>query len=398
MLTDKLALQLLPTADNSWLRRYVSYASARTDAPIGFHLGTGLSILATVAGHRLMGRFAGSRLPTNLWVLVVGSSGEARKTTAIRIGSDILAEVAPQLHGSQPGSEEGLVDQLAEQENQLIVYGEFGQFLEKSQFGYLSALKTRYTQVYDGDRTSRSLARGKRHVAEHPRLSLLGGVTLDFLEAFTTTVDWGGGFLNRFFVIVAERQRTLISPPEDVGEAVALGAQLKTLYEGTLKTYAGLDPAAAAHWESWATRREERLTNETAFMPELTRGLTSRTPTVLLKIALLLAFDEGRCHRGRDAEEEYTVSLANMKCAARIAEIQEDSAVMLAQHIAENADRRDRRTVLRALNGEAASLGELIQRSRIQKRKVIPVIESLVEEGALLKIATETSVSYRKVV
>ena len=328
--------------------------------------------------------------------MLVGNSGEARKTTAIRIGSEMLHDVAPSLYGAMPGSEEGLVDALAQQENQIIVYGEFGQFLEKAQSGYLSALKTRYTQIYDGDRTARTMAKGRKSVADNPRLSMLAGITMEFLETFTTTVDWSGGFLNRFFVVLCERERTVISPTEDVAEAEALAARLKLLYEGELRPYRGLDADAAAYWERWSQEREKRLHGQ--FMPELTRGLTSRTPTLLLKIALLLAFDEGRCHAGagKAAAAGYTVSLDNIKTAAAIATVQEDSASALAQHIAENADRRDRRTVLKSLNGVPASFGELIQRSRIQKRKLVPVIESLVEEGALIKLTDATSVLYKK--
>src|ERR1035438_142202 len=102
MLSDKHTVEVLPKSEHSWLRRYVRYASKRTDAPLGFHLGVGLSVLATVAGHRLLGRFTGSKLPTNLWTMLVGSSGEAQKTTAIRIGSEMLLDVAPELHGAQP--------------------------------------------------------------------------------------------------------------------------------------------------------------------------------------------------------------------------------------------------------------------------------------------------------
>lgn len=370
---------------------------------MAFHLGTGLATLATIAGHRLVGRFTGSKLHTNLWIMLVGNSGEARKTTAIRIGSELLHDVSPELLGSQPGSEEGLVDQLAAQENQIIVYGEFGQFLEKAQFGYMSALKTRYTQVYDGDRTGRSLARGRKHIAENPRLSLLSGITLEFLESFTTTVDWSGGFLNRFFVVVAERERTITSPVEDEETREQLASDLKLLSEGNLKTYAGLEPSAQKYWENWSQMREKKLAKE--FSHDMVKGLTSRTPTLVLKIALLLAFDEGRCHGytglvGEDEQSgespQFKLSYDNVRVASKIAEVQEDSALALASRIAENADRRDRRAVLRALNGEAASFGELIKRSRIQKRKLVPVVDSLVEEGALEKIASEQGVSYRK--
>ena len=69
---------------------------------------------------------------------------------------------------------------------------------------------------------------------------------------------------------------------------------------------------------------------------------------------------------------------------------------MLAVHIAENSDRRERRTVLSCLNGVEVSLGEIIRRSRIQRRRLQPVIESLVEEKAIEKISNEFGVSYKK--
>jgi hypothetical protein len=390
-MTDKEALALVPRHPDSWLRRYVAYAAERTDAPIAFHLCTGLGVLAANAGHRLQGQFTGSKLSTNLWVMVVGSSGDARKTTALRIGTNLLKSVQPESIGEPPGSEEGLVDQLADQENQLIIYGEFGQFLEKSQIGYLSALKTRYTQVYDGDPVGRMLAKKRKSHCENPRLSMLAGTTLEFLETFTTTVDWQAGFLNRFFIVVAARERNLITPTEDPAEQSALEDRLRELQLGPLGRYGGFTPQAVQLWEKWNGLREIAMSRPEEFVPALTQGLLSRQPTLLLKIAMLLAYDTDSCRA-----ENWKLSEDNIRSAAHIVKIQAQSAAFLAKHVSESSDRRDRRTVLNCLNGVAVSMGDLIKRSRIQKRKLYPVLDSLVEEGTLSRESDTSGVRYRK--
>lgn len=93
--------------------------------------------------------FAGSKLYPNLYVLLVGRSGEDQKSTALRVGTRLMKAEVPILLGDNPGSAEGLIESLAAQPTQLITYSEFGKTLASAQQKYFEPIKTTLTDLWD---------------------------------------------------------------------------------------------------------------------------------------------------------------------------------------------------------------------------------------------------------
>ena len=52
-----------------------------------------------------------------------------------------MHDAIPGSIGETPGSQEGLYESLRAQQKQVILYGEWGEFLAKAEEGYLMALK-----------------------------------------------------------------------------------------------------------------------------------------------------------------------------------------------------------------------------------------------------------------
>jgi hypothetical protein len=146
MISERDAAWALPS--RGWLREYVEHAYQQTTAPLGYHIGVGLSVLAVTCPLNFGSRYAGS-LRGNLYSLLVGRSGEDQKSTALDVGRRVLFAAAPTLIGDHPGSWEGLIDSLSRRPSQIIVYSEFGKFLSAAQKGYFEPLKATMTDLWD---------------------------------------------------------------------------------------------------------------------------------------------------------------------------------------------------------------------------------------------------------
>lgn len=140
------AVAMLP--ESSWIRTYVVHATRQTTAPLVYHIGVGIAVLGTTCPIPYGMHYAGA-LRANNFVLCVGRSGEDRKSTALNIGKDLLDQAANPLIGDYPGSAEGLIESLAEQESQFIPISEFGKFLSSGQRGYFEPIKTLLADAWD---------------------------------------------------------------------------------------------------------------------------------------------------------------------------------------------------------------------------------------------------------
>ena len=99
MLTEAETLKAIPPS--GFVHDYVVHALKQTTSPLAYHLGTGLSILSCTCPLDYGMNYAG-KLRANLFVLLVGRSGEDQKSSALGIGRDLLFEAASPLVGDFP--------------------------------------------------------------------------------------------------------------------------------------------------------------------------------------------------------------------------------------------------------------------------------------------------------
>ena len=147
MITDTQALACTPPS--GWLRRYVEHAMKQTTAPAAYHVACGLALLASTVPVDMKHRYAGV-LHGNFYTLLIGRSGDDQKSSALYQARRLLRAVNDKLEGRPPGSWEGLIDSLAENNRQTLFYSEFGDFLSKANNpGYFAPMKTTLTDLWD---------------------------------------------------------------------------------------------------------------------------------------------------------------------------------------------------------------------------------------------------------
>ena len=384
MITEADAIAAVPP--DGWIHDYMVHAIKQTTAPAAYHLAVGLSALAVSTPISYQHRYAGS-LYGNLYVLLVGRSGEDQKSTALAIGRDIIRTADEALIGHQPGSWEGLIDALADNPRQIIRYSEFGSFLSKAQRrgGYFEPLKALLTDLWDCTPQARVKANGNGTSVPTPRLSIMAACSLPYLERHTEPHDWTGGFLGRWAVMYAKRERT---DPDPVGDpsaipVLAAGIQRRAQIQQAGPCL-GLSPKAKQKWCEWFYELDKRP------MPDIIAGAKTRAPTIARKAAMLYAWDFGEPLDG----QPWHLGEHHLEYAMRFAELHLKSVAGLATQLAEHPDAAMRRKILDTIPpGGVKSLGQILRTTKLRKRTVIEVLEGLVLDGSLSPHAVTGSAS-----
>lgn len=383
-ITEAEAAAAVPS--QGWVRRYVLHASKQTTAPLVYHLGMGLTTLAATCPLQY-GMFYAGTLRANNFCLLVGRSGEDNKSSALKVGRELLFEAAAPLVGDFPGSPEGLIDGLAQTPSQMIPISEFGKFLSSAQRGYFEPTKTLLADLWDADPVQRRRANNRITRVDNPRLSISAACSIPYLEKHTLAEDWTGGFMGRWMVLYGRRERSDPDPVGDRTDTKWLVDQLKARATTPQAGWCmGLDPKAKTYWANWYTEVMRRQ------LPNNIVGIRARAPTIARKVALLYGWDFGPAGKG----EPWHMGLDVLEPAIALTELHIKSLTHLANVIAEHPDARLRRSVLMAidLKGGLATLGQIISVMKMRKRPIVDTLDAAMEEGIVRKIQTSKGTMY----
>jgi hypothetical protein len=375
MLTEREVWDALPPS--GFLRSYVEYASQCTDANIAYHLAGGLTMLTQTVPLDYCVPYA-SPLWGNLYSLIVGDSSKSRKTAAINIARRIMHDAVPNCVGEVPGSQEGLYESLRSQQRQVVVYGEFGEFLAKAEEGYMMPLKTALTNLWDAIPIGRALANSRKGPVNDPRLSLLCGVATDLLERHTEQSDWTGGFLARFLTFFAEPEREFATPPiDDAAKRQAMTQWLKQLAAPSNPPgpCLWLDSQGQQMWNDWYESMRPLRTGAN----RRAAAACSRATSNAAKVALLVSWDIGQARTGNP----WHVGPTELQSALKIADLHLKSVLELGERVTGSRDMRDRATVLRHVSDVPTPMGYILKQSELLKRRVNDLLETLMEERTI---------------
>ena len=364
----------------SFLYKYVLWGMKQTDAPVAFHLACALSLGGAIAPPEMCVR-PGRGVPiyAPMWHLIVAKSGIGRKSTCIRLQNQVLRAVEPNLMGHQPDSAEGMAESLAQQPTQLLSYSEFGELLAKSRAGTrLEGLRLLWTALYDCQPYQRRLSKSTTLI-EHPRLSLLGGISEPYLARYTTDEDWTGGFFSRMCVWVAASEH--IPPEEGATEAEFddLVLHLKRVYGRKMVAPTGLSNDARKLLHLWADAKDRAAkAPETS---EWLRGCFTRGQEQVCKAALINAMLEGRA-----TDSSWTLEAEDIRVGIVVAEASINSVVWIVENLCASPYQRRRQEVINMLLKGPMSQPAIARRLKITKRELNHLLESVCMEGIVVRL------------
>lgn len=368
------------------IRQYVEYSSAVCDAPLAYHLFSGLSAFSALIRPQVVLPFGADDVRANLFTLLVGDSGD-RKTAAGVIALNLLREVNPDLIGLENHeSTASLIESLSDKGTQVIFHGEFGEFLAATGKGsYKAALREYYMKIADGLPLDRGKKGWKVQVLA-PDLTVLACVAPTLLEEHLTPKEFTGGFVSRFLIAAAGRERFLI--PGSSGRAAQRQAVSDRWTQLMLSPQVspGLTPGSSVYtpgaWkmlEEWMNGID--LAQRTAGKHTWTSGLYARLPRIALKTALLYAFDFGYgAWSAANGGAPWLVGEYELHCGIQVANLHLTSSLSVLERLALTPYERQIRSVMDAVGSSGLrGLGDIVSRCKpaLPKKTVIDVLETL---------------------
>ncbi len=141
---------LIPTG--SFLYKFIEYCNKITDAPDIFAFGAGLTAISTVLQKKVYMTWAGSRLYTNTYILLVMKSG-GRKSTILKVAKKMLKKSENERGSLVFPSDitpEAFYMVAQNRPYESFFHGEFGGWFKSLDRNYNKGFKEFLTDAFDG--------------------------------------------------------------------------------------------------------------------------------------------------------------------------------------------------------------------------------------------------------
>lgn len=213
------------TYTSYFIEPYMEWFLNSTDSPVVFGEASALMCLSTVVlGKRWL--TGADHINPNLYMMLLGPSSRARKSTAIKRAKDVVEQVTPQRIGPTDYTIEGLYRWMQEKDEETnkgrtrltLFASEFAADMARMNAYAGPGFRTDLTNLYDGGAIEKQRAGfGKNVSILAPRVSLFGACTYENMKEHTKVGDWRAGFWVRFLYVtpVAWREVRVLPAEED---------------------------------------------------------------------------------------------------------------------------------------------------------------------------------------
>lgn len=367
--------RLLP----NWIEAYLAY-SAENESPEVFHLWTCLAVISAALRRQVYFDMEYYLQYPNVYVVLTSPPGRCKKSTAIRIGQNLLKDSCPHVKISADStSREKLVDAMSRSFNSgqsplMAVSSEFGSFLTTSGVDMMVFL----TDIYDAPAKWSHETRGGGTVEiKAPCLTLLAGTTPDWIAKGMPLDTIGIGLASRTLFIYEDIPRAAKPIPR-------LSPAQRSLYDLLKKDLQqiarinGKYEFASPEDEEWYTQWYMGRFGVLGKGDNRLAGYFDRKPTHLLRVSMLVAA----------ACRDDTVILAqDMQMALAILESNEPRMHKVFQGVGKNplaADLEDTLAALMLTPG-GFTYAEVYDRFKhsVRKEEMTEILDSLTLIGKI---------------
>lgn len=196
-----------------------------TEVPPVFAVWSGIALVSAVLGRDCFIDYDYYTIYPNLYVVLIGPSGVAKKSTPIKLITRIIKSVRPSVNIlSQKMTPEGMIGALGglygkDGDTQVIpsavgivIVSELSTLIDKNSFksGMIGIL----TDLYDAEDFEYLTRSRGRELVKNPCLSLIGGSTPHWIRECIPSVAIGGGFTSRIVFVYSKGSDQLVPRPK----------------------------------------------------------------------------------------------------------------------------------------------------------------------------------------
>jgi hypothetical protein len=287
-----------PKVENKLCNEYINIMTDVTEAPASYHFFTFMTVAGMLVNRNAYVQWGSDRIYPNLWTMIVGQTGRARKSSTINKGRDILYRTAPDLQVlSSLATWEGLLLAMSrkdeepnlQSEKTLVCMSEFDGFLKKSRNDAISHLIPELCNIYDCPPEVKNSTKGSPIVVKNPFLSILAGIQPEVLEKSFQTGDVNGGFAGRFIYVYDVSDKEIPIPiwnkQTEYNQLITTLSYIKNnCIEKEIIRYKGFESLWNPFYHTYRTPNGD---------PSLLLQLNDRMQNHVLKMAMIFAVLDG---------------------------------------------------------------------------------------------------------
>ena len=396
----------------TFVERYVAWATSLGDAAPQYHQAAAFVILSAIMCGRVSLPTSFGTIVPNLWFMLLADTTLTRKSTAMDIGVDLLADVDVDTIMATDGSSEGLLQGLSMRPGRPSIFlrDEFTGLLESmTKKDYMAGMAEMLTKLYDGKLQKRILRKEIIEIRD-PCLIIFAGGIRSKTQQLLTFEHIASGFIPRFIFLTAESDVTKVKPlgppvlrdmsvrDELLGEIRQMYAFYNQVVEINVAD-AGVHLAPPRKWkgeltpEAWARygKFESALLDAgvRSEHPDLMTPLYARLGISALKAALLLAASESR-------DDAVVVDEMHILHAISYAESWRKYAIDVVNGVGMTQSERELERVYRAIKKQpGVSRSQLMQMYHLTANNADAIFKTLEQRGQVVSVKHGKGTTYR---
>lgn len=390
-------------AGETFVERYIRWASSVGDAAIQYHQAGAFIILSSILSGAV-------RLPTsfgvmipNLWFCILADTTLTRKSSSMDLAMDLLMEVDDSAIMATDGSLEGLLTGLAARPGMPSIFlrDEFSGLLDAmNKKDYMAGMPELLTKLYDGKMQKRMLRKEVIEVRD-PRLIFYAGGIKNKITSLLTYEQVSSGFMPRFIFITAESDLNKVKP---IGPPTTKSQEGRNkLLDELIMLKKHYDKSITLHIEKLKGEVTQKLTydatlTEDAWVrynmlestllaiglrhehPEIMTPVGDRLAKSILKSAVLLA-------ASRHPEDEVVVQEIDLLMAINYGEQWRAHAQEIMEQVGKGRSERDLDLILKMIERRPSgvSRSEVMQHYHLDARTASQSLETLEQRGLITR-------------
>jgi Protein of unknown function (DUF3987)/RepB DNA-primase from phage plasmid len=399
-------------ATETFIDTYLNWATETTDAVPVFHELSAFMALSSLLSSTIRCEVSWGTLVPNLWGMILGESTLARKTTAMRLATELITYLDEEAILATDGSMEGLLTGLSLRPSRASIFfrDEISGFFEAvNRKDYLAGMVESMTHLYDSPQIFRRLLRKETIVVEKPILIFYGGGIREKVYACTTDEYILSGFLPRFLIVagdtdIASLRSTKKRMDEDMRKRKAVFEiasraydrynQIQTIKIGNQINTQPAEFQADLTDNAWTKFQDmERRITLTAYESHISQyalPVFERSSKSLLKMAVLLA-----AVRQEPKDFTLTVNEDDIQNAAYYVQRWSKHSIDMIYNAGKTVETRMLERVVGNIEREPGIYRSVIMRNyHLSKRSMDMIEDTLIDRGEIRKIKSGKGVRY----
>lgn len=392
-----------PIRDDLFIDRYRTWAYEATDAVEEFHDLSAVILLSTVIANSVRLDTSYGQMVPNLWGMILGDSTLSRKTTAMRMVTDIIAGIDPDLVLATDGTAEGLLTGLESRPHKVSIFykDELSGFFESiNKREYLTGMPETLSALYDVPAIYTRRLRTAVIRIESPVFIFFGGGVRDKVYEALNENYVTQGFLPRFLIASGdtdiERLRRT-GPPTEVGLAKrgAIVTEIADLYEhyatDIMQNIAGqrvqMPPRIQAiltqgAWDKYGDIEQQMVyAANSSSIPGLALPTFERLSRSMLKLACIIS-----ASRQVPKDEAIMVDELDVITAAHYIQIWGENSIEAIINAGVKVSERILEKLVRVITEHPGILrSTIMQHYHLTKREADDVLSTLEDRGTVRK-------------